>query len=401
MKRRAIADVAIAVVVAAVVGGVIVSSLGASAQPAVPDPVRDRRQLVGNGIYFSLESDGTVDGLSVTNEDIVYFDGAAFSLYFDGSAEALSSSLIIDAFAFRDDGSILMSFAAPGSIPGIPGTTTDSDIVLFDPVSNTFALYFDGSDVGLTTTSEDVDAVELLPDGRLLISTLSSVTVDAVSGEDTDILAFTPTSLGSTTAGTWDMYFDGSDVGLTESTEDVDAVAVDTEGNIYLSTVGQFSTNGLSGDDEDVFVFTPSSTGSDTSGTFASTLFFDGSSHGLTNEDLSGIELPTAIVTPTSTATPAATETPTETPTTTTTATSTPTVTDTPTNTPTSTPTSMPADTPTSTPEPAAPVATAIERIRQLVDRACNGPSPNPHQCEALQRVLEVLERVSSKQAGR
>ena len=32
-------------------------------------------------------------------------------------------------------------------------------------------MYFDGSDVGLTATAEDVDALELLTNGNLLLST--------------------------------------------------------------------------------------------------------------------------------------------------------------------------------------------------------------------------------------
>ena len=46
-------------------------------------------------------------------------------------------------------------------------------------------------------------------------------------GKDEDVLAFTPTSLGDVTSGSWAMYFDGSDVGLAETSgEDVDALDV-------------------------------------------------------------------------------------------------------------------------------------------------------------------------------
>ncbi len=50
----------------------------------------------------------------------------------------------------------------------------------------------------------------VLPDGRLLISTLGNVSVTGASGADEDLLVFTPAALGSTTSGTWAMYFDGS-----------------------------------------------------------------------------------------------------------------------------------------------------------------------------------------------
>ena len=79
---------------------------------------------------------------------------------------------------------------------------------------------------------------------------------------DEDILAFTPTTLGANTSGTWAMYFDGSDVGLAETNnEDIDALDVAANGDIYLSTIGVFSVTGVSGDDEDVFVCAPDFTG--------------------------------------------------------------------------------------------------------------------------------------------
>jgi hypothetical protein len=147
-------------------------------------------------------------------------------------------------------------------------------------------MYFDGGNFGLDTSGEDVDAVEPLSDGRLLISTRDLVSVLGVTGEDEDVLAFTPSS------GTWELYFDGTDVGLTTSGEDVDGVALTANGDIYLSATGLFSVTGVAGADEDVFVFTPTSLGATTSGTFSPTLFFDGSVLGLAGNDLSAIELP-------------------------------------------------------------------------------------------------------------
>ena len=249
-------------------------------------------------LYFVLASATTIDGLAVENNDILSFDGSAFSLVFDGSDVGLQQSAI-DAFAMLDDGSLLLSFAQAGVVSGIPGTTDDSDIVRFVPdalgenTAGSFFLYLDGSDVGLTRNGEDVDAVELLPDGRLLISTKGGVTVPGVAAEDEDVLAFSPSSLGATTAGLWALYFDGSDVGLADrSSEDVDGLAQDEAGQIYLSTVGKFSVSGVSGVDEDVFVFTPSSTGPATSGIYDSALFFDGSALGLQRSDLAAFSLP-------------------------------------------------------------------------------------------------------------
>jgi hypothetical protein len=120
------------------------------------------------------------------------------------------------------------------------------------------------------------------------------------------------------------MYFDGSDVGLGETSgEDVDALDV-VRGNIYLSTADAFSVNGLSGADEDVFVCEVTSTGDVTACNYSTSLYFDGSTWGLAGNDVDAFGFPiydstspTPTQTATSTSVPTATasHTPTMTPT--------------------------------------------------------------------------------------
>lgn len=246
---------------------------------------------------MALGSSQILDGVSVANEDILAFDGTEFTMYFDGSDVGIGG-LAISAFAIVDDDEILMSFTSSTSVLGI-GTVDDSDIVKFTATSlgsstvGSFELYFDGSDVGLSSSSEDIDALELLPNGNLLISTLGNLSVSGASGRDEDLFQFIPATLGQTTAGAWSLYFDGSDVRLSRSSEDIDGLSVDAAtGDIYLSTVGSFSVSGLSGRDEDAFAFSPTSTGSSTSGSFSSPLFFDGSTEGISSNDIKAFDLP-------------------------------------------------------------------------------------------------------------
>jgi len=88
------------------------------------------------------------------------------------------------------------------------------------------------------------------------------------------------------------LYFDGSDVGLGGRKDDVNALAMDSQGAIYLSTAGNFSVAGVNGADEDVFVFRPMSLGTSTEGAFDATRFFDGSEYGLGGNDVSGFDIP-------------------------------------------------------------------------------------------------------------
>ncbi len=253
-------------------------------------------------LYLSLANNtGTLKGLgpngtnlAYANEDILSWNGVNYAMVFDGTAAGLAASANVTGFDMDTAGNrILMTFAANTAVPGI-GVVAGSDVVAYDRATGTYSLLFDGSDVGLTTSGERLDAVQLLPNGHLIVSTTGLALVPSPSGVITaigpDLLEFTPTTLGAITRGTWSFYFDGSDVGLTIGGEDVDAAAVAASGDIYLSTIGNFSVPGVSGQDEDVFRCTPSLLGTTTRCTFAP--FFDGTAHGLGPDDVDGTDLP-------------------------------------------------------------------------------------------------------------
>jgi hypothetical protein len=218
-------------------------------------------------------------------------------MVFDGSDVGIGG-FVIDAFALLPGNKIAMSFTAAGNVPGVAGTVDESDVVLFtatslgDATAGAFTMYFDGSDVGLSVNAENIDALDILPNGHLLISTTGSASVTGASAAAEDVLEFTPTALGPTTAGSWALYFDGSDVALSASSENVDALAVAVSGKVTLSTTGNFAVSGLSGTDEDAFGFNPSSLGGTTTGTYDAALMFDGSAFGLSANDVGGIDVP-------------------------------------------------------------------------------------------------------------
>jgi len=230
--------------------------------------------------------------------DILQYDGSSWSLFFDASDVGISTSgQDMNDFAVVDAATLLMTFRTAFTLGTL--AIEPYDIVQFTATSfgsntaGTFSLYFDGSDVGLDTTSEVIDALDVLPDGRILISTTGNPAVPGATGQDEDILAFTPTSLGDVTNGAWSLYFDGTAVGLGDTTnEDVDGLDVTPNGDIYLSTLVDFTVTGISGFNEDVFVCTPTSLGEGTACSFAPTLYFDGSFWGLDANDVDGIFVP-------------------------------------------------------------------------------------------------------------
>jgi PKD repeat protein len=248
-----------------------------------------------NPLYISLASSGTVGGVSAGDEDILWFDGNTWSLYFDGSDVGVNGDL--NAFYIVDADTILMSFSKPNTFGSV--TIDDHDIAEFTVTTlgantaGSFSLFFNGDAADLTAPYEDIDAMHLLPDGRLIISTLGSPDVPGVSNpKDEDFLAFRPTTAGDfTSGGTWEMYFDSSDLGFSGSA-DMNAVSFATNGDIYLSPENTVFAGSLTVYDEDVMICTPISLGEITECNFSTTLYFDGSIWTIDGNDLDSIHLP-------------------------------------------------------------------------------------------------------------
>ncbi|MEM9774146.1 MAG: RICIN domain-containing protein [Chloroflexota bacterium] len=258
-------------------------------------------------IYISSSTSGTVDGVTFTDEDILAFDinSATWSRHFDGSDVGLSGNPFrdVDAFTILDDGSILLSIAGASTVPDV-GVVDDSDIIRFIPTKlgpkteGTYEMYFDGSDVGLTTDKEDIDALAVLEDGRILISTLGFAQVSKQFGNtlnvlDEDLLAFTPNSLGNSTSGYFSLFVDGSDLGLNTPEEDTWGLSMDAADSfLYINPAGNFDTGPISGAPADFFSCQGVTLGSAAS-CASQSIFFDGSINGIGTETLDGIHVAT------------------------------------------------------------------------------------------------------------
>ena len=251
----------------------------------------------------STEDDGSVDGLDYANEDILRFDPilGRWTIHVDGS-DILPATANVDAYTVLEDGTLLFSFSAPTSISGV-GTVDDSDLVRFsasalgEETSGIFELYFDGSDVGLDSGSEDIDAVATDSNGDLLVSLLGRATVSGINVADEDILRFIPTALGSSTSGSWSLYLDGSDVGLGgNSGEDVWGVhSNETDTELYLSTRGNYNVDGVSGSGGEIVQCDVGSTGSNSSCEFSLELADENTGFTFDTYDAVGLE---AVVVP-------------------------------------------------------------------------------------------------------
>jgi hypothetical protein len=193
-------------------GSILVSTTGSfsvSSQYASPE--------AGSGATLTGHGE---DLLRFTPTSLGETTTGTWSLAFDGSVQGLSgSSARIDAVAQLDDGRLLISPAGDTTIAGLP--VTRHDLLAFTPGSNQWAPYFDGSSVGLTTSDENVNALDVVASGSgglplLYLSTKGKFSVASVAGANDDVAAFVPTALGAVTNGAYlaDLVLDGSDYGL-------------------------------------------------------------------------------------------------------------------------------------------------------------------------------------------
>lgn len=248
----------------------------------------------GEIIYLSLSGNGSVGGVTYADEDVLAFDTntSSWSMVIDGSDVGLAIN-DVDAVHRLADGSFLLSLERAQSI-GALGTVDDAEMVRFVPASlgdttaGTFEKYFDGTDVGLAAGGEDVDAFGVAPDGRPVASTLGGFFV-GVSGDGKDLIVLDSAVLGDPTSGTWATYFDGTDVELTDTTEEVDAMWIAANGDIYLSASSSFTVTGANGTGETIFICTPITLGDSTSCTY--TLFWDGAANGLSGANIDGLSI--------------------------------------------------------------------------------------------------------------
>ena len=120
-----------------------------------------------------------------------------------------------------------------------------------------------------------------LPAQTLYFSWAEAVIMAGVTYNNEDIVAYDPA------AGTWSLYFDGSDVGLADV--NVDAFALLANGDILLSVDEPVEDlNGLDkADDADVIRFIPTSLGQNTAGSF--TLYLSAATFGL-EDPINGLD---------------------------------------------------------------------------------------------------------------
>ncbi len=221
--------------------------------------------VVNNLLFVSSRSSGRAGDIAFRDEDILAYDAnnRSWAMIFDGSDVGITKD--VNAFHVQADGSLLLSFNGPSTVPGL-GAVDDSDIVRFIPTTlgnqtaGSFVWYLRGADVGLSTDSEDIDAIGFTRDGHLVVSTIGDFNTPYRAGKDEDLIQLNNATFGNPSSGVWSLFLDGSTVGL--ANEDVNGLWIDPASNaLYLTVKDQFAFAQQAIDSNDIFICTLSSAG--------------------------------------------------------------------------------------------------------------------------------------------
>ncbi|WP_346386916.1 multicopper oxidase family protein [Nocardioides sp.] len=169
--------------------------------------------------YMSFSADNTtVPGLgAVQDEDVVFYNAGTWSVYFNGTANALTvANQDLDAISIVG-GILYFSTLGNTNPPGVGGVADDADIYRWNGTS--FARVWDATANGLAAAT-NVDGYVRVDATHFYLSFGTLTTTVAVLGtvQDEDVVY--------NNSGTWSVYFNGTGHGLTTDNLDVDAFDV-------------------------------------------------------------------------------------------------------------------------------------------------------------------------------
>ena len=244
-----------------------------------PDAIYYRPTAEWIGPYVSSDVDGLGSRYARKQGDLLFrqIDSSGdpyWSLAFDASDVGITQD--VTAAEFLPNGTLLLALSGTQTVASL-GKVTPYDIIRFVPnpyglgeyTSGVLQWYLDGSDVGLTTGGEKIDAISLSstdPDNfELVLSLTGSGSVPKTGGgsiavRDEDQIRLENAVYGAASAGSFAMHLDGSTVpGL--AAEDVRGATLlqatsglGVRGGALLLMENAFVIGGVSGDNRDVLL---------------------------------------------------------------------------------------------------------------------------------------------------
>jgi len=200
---------------------------GNAASTSTDNQVTYNAPAPAGAIYVTAAGGNAPGAGAYQKNDILKWNGSVWSVWFDGATRGLPATADIMAFDVDNDAarSAWIVIRQVQKLPGV-GKMEPTQIAYYN--GTTWSRFFDGRDVGLLTTGERINGLEVLPGSvspigsgclyYLLISTVAGGGVPVgnsnVNFTGEDVLGFCMTSMGTNTAGTWHIRFEGQAEGL-------------------------------------------------------------------------------------------------------------------------------------------------------------------------------------------
>jgi hypothetical protein len=181
-------------------------------------------------LILSTDATETLGGLTFDDGDLAEYDPGTdtATLYFDENL--FGGNADIDAFHVLDSGNIVLS-TSNSKLSLLGGLTFENgDLIEYDPTTDTAILFLDE---GLFGGDEDIDAVSILGSGNVILSTIDGATLGGLTFGDGDLVEYDPTTDTAT------LFFDENLFGSDEDIDAVNIlesgnIILSTEGSATL-----------------------------------------------------------------------------------------------------------------------------------------------------------------------
>ena len=176
-----------------------------------------------NTLYLSTDGDAELGGLSFLNRDLVEYDRSADSatLFLDGTAAGMSTT--IDALHVLDNGHLIISTAGGTTFGGL--TFENYDLVKYDPDAGTATMFFEGD--AHFSSSKNIISVHILDNGNIVLSTDGGTTLGGVAYSLYDLIEYNPTT------GNASIFFDGDATTLAKK---ITALQIRDDGQHHINS---------------------------------------------------------------------------------------------------------------------------------------------------------------------
>ena len=224
-------------------------------------------------IYISTSTTPILGGVNGANEGIFRIDVATntVSLFLDANV-IFANNEDIDAFTVRANGNIILSTQSNANIGGL--SFGPEDLIEYNPDTGVATSFVASS--GFISDKQNVDAVDVLGNGNLVISTTGNATIGDLSFKRGDLVEYNPTTNAATILLNANNF-------RRNKRQNVNAVDVLHNGDLVLSTINRARIGGLSVERDDLVRYDPVRG--------VATLLFDGSNFAKNNENIDGVSV--------------------------------------------------------------------------------------------------------------